>query len=100
VLVTDVNVALVAGHLMADRGACVSDCGAGRHANSDGKCVPCEGPCAKSESANSADCSGVILCYIYCGYLITEQLPIITVCRSWEAASKLVSFEAAVKDNY
>jgi len=39
----------IAGHLMADRGACVSDCGAGRHANSDGKCVPCDGPCPKSE---------------------------------------------------
>jgi len=34
---------------MADHGACVSDCGAGRHANSDGKCVPCDGPCPKSK---------------------------------------------------
>jgi len=39
----------IADHLMADRGACVSDCGAGRHANSDGKCVLCDGPCPKSE---------------------------------------------------
>jgi len=40
---------VIAGHLMADRGACVSDCGAGRHANSDGKCVPCDGPCPKGK---------------------------------------------------
>jgi len=47
-VVTDVC-DMIAGHLMADRGACVSDCGAGRHANSDGKCVPCDGPCPKSK---------------------------------------------------
>ena len=35
---------------MADRGACVSDCGAGRRrANSDNKCVPCDGPCPKGK---------------------------------------------------
>ena len=38
---------LAVGHLMADRGACVSDCGAGRRANSDNKCVACDGPCPK-----------------------------------------------------
>jgi len=40
---------VIAGHLIADRGACVTDCGAGRRANSDGKCVPCDGPCPKSK---------------------------------------------------
>jgi len=44
---------LVTGHLMADQGACVRDCGAGRRANSDSKCVPCDGPCPKSKLRTS-----------------------------------------------
>lgn len=36
-------------HLMADRGACVSDCGSDHISDADGKCVSCGGPCPKSE---------------------------------------------------
>lgn len=35
-------------HLIADKGACVKDCGVGRAAGKEGKCVECEGPCPKS----------------------------------------------------
>ena len=34
-------------HLMIDKGACVSDCGLGRIAGSNGKCEECDGPCPK-----------------------------------------------------
>jgi len=38
---------VVAAHLIADRGACVQDCGAGHVAGPDNKCVDCDGPCPK-----------------------------------------------------
>jgi len=34
-------------HLIADHGACVQDCGAGRVDGKKGKCVDCDGPCPK-----------------------------------------------------
>lgn len=35
-------------HLIADKGACVQDCGIGRIAGKQGKCVDCDGPCPKT----------------------------------------------------
>jgi len=44
-------VVVVVAHLIADRGACVQDCGAGRQAGRDNKCVDCDGPCPKGITA-------------------------------------------------
>jgi len=38
---------VTAAHLIADRGACVQDCGAGHVAGPDNKCVDCDGPCPR-----------------------------------------------------
>ena len=54
---------------MADRGACVSDCGAGRHANSDGKCVPCDGPCPKSRLCRQFKLFPASRCNVICSQL-------------------------------
>lgn len=40
---------LATANLIADKGACVQDCGIGRVAGKEGKCVDCDGPCPKSE---------------------------------------------------
>ena len=45
---------VLAGYLIADRGSCVQDCGEGRVAGKDGKCVDCDRPCPKSMNTVSA----------------------------------------------
>ena len=41
---------LVAEHLLAVHGTCVSDCSEGYFEDSNGKCAKCDGLCPKSKS--------------------------------------------------
>lgn len=52
-----------ADHLLADEGACVRDCGAGRmqgEGEMEGECVNCDGPCPKSKLPTSTLTSQII----------------------------------------
>ena len=43
-------VVAISAHMIADGGACVQDCGAGRISGPDNKCVECDGACPKGKT--------------------------------------------------